>query len=584
VVSWGAPGMLAGLAVPAALAVGAVVRHRARLAAQRRLASPGVWRRTMGGAPATGLARMLFWAAAAAALVLALARPMWGELPREAEVRTRDVVVAIDVSASMRCPDLDPSRLGVVLGTLRRALPLLDGNRIGVVVFAGDAYPLVPLTIDLDAVATFLDGVEPGMVALPGSNLQRAVDEALDLLPKEGAGRLLVLATDGENLQGDVDAAVKRLGEAGVTVVGLLAGTAQGGVIPVEENGRTVYLKGPDGRPVVTRADPRTLERLAGSGGSVIDLARGDAVHELAETIARIQTRSAREQAPVRRVERFPLFLGLAAALLAVGFLLSPWRRMATAAVFLAVLATPVPGRAGQPGAQGPAGAVPAVPTVPEARRGEAGSPGPPLWQRLLPGGERRLARRGASRWRAGDVEGAAQAFGQALELAPEDPVRRYDLGTALARKGDLQNALPLLEAASKDPELDASAAYNAGTAALEAGRIRPAVELLRRALLADPSSPDVKRNYEIALKMLEQQKRKQQEQGTQQERKQKQEQQQRQEKKSEPRQPRAEETPTPRPTPDTRPIYGALERAEREAKKRMNRPTPAPVHVEKDW
>jgi len=590
VVSWGAPAMLAGLVVPVVLAVGAVLRHRARVAAQRRLASPGVWRRTMGGAPATGLIRMLLWSAAGAALVLALARPMWGELPRQAEVRTRDVVFAIDVSASMRCPDLRPSRLAVVLGTLRRVLPLLDGNRIGVVVFSGDAYPLVPLTIDLDAVATFLDGVEPGMVALPGSNLQRAVSEALDLLPAEGTGRILVLATDGENLQGDVDAAAKRLSEAGVTVIGLLAGTASGGVIPVEQNGRTVYLKGPDGKPVVTRADPRTLARLAGGKGAVIDLAAGDAVHRLAETIARIQTRSAKEQAPVRRIERFPLFLGVAAALLAAGFLLPPWRRLATLALVAAVgLAAPARAEQGSP-----SGPVPPAPPAAAAqdRQPGAGASGtaapasrPPLWQRLLPGGARRLARRGAHRWAAGDPGGAAAAFGQALALDPENPARRYDLGTALAEQGDLERALPLLGAAAKDPELAASAAYNAGTAALRAGRADAAVKLLRQALLGDPSSPDVKRNYEIALRMLQQQKQ-QQQQEKQQNKDSKQEKQQQQEgrKNQEQQKKKPQAAPTPRPTPDARPIYGALERAEREAKRTMNRPTPAPVRVEKDW
>ncbi len=588
-VSWGAPEMLIALVIPAAAAVAALLRHRARIGAQRRLASPGVWRRTMGGVPATGLVRMLLWSAAAASLVLALGRPMWGERPRQAEVRTRDVVVAIDVSASMRCPDLEPSRLAVVLGTLRRALPLLDGNRIGVVVFAGDAYPLVPLTIDLDAVGTFLDAVEPGMVSLPGSNLERAVKESLDLLPAEGTGRVLVLATDGENLQGDVKAAARKLADAGVTAVGLLAGTARGGVIPVEQNGSMVYLKGPDGKPVVTRADSRTLQRLAGGRGAVIDLSKGDAVHRLVETIGRIQTRSAKEQAPVRKVERFPIFLGLAAVLLVLGFLLPPWRRLAAAALLVLVAAAP-PAGAGQ-GPESRATPQPARPAGstggPSAAPAQAGPRKPPLWQRLLPGGERRLARSGLSHWRAGDPAGAAKAFGEALALAPDDSARRYDLGTALAAQGDLQHALPLLEGAAKDPVLAGSAAYNAGTAALKAGQIGPAVQWLREALLKDPSNPDVKRNYEIALRKLEQQK-KQQKSQKQKDRKQKnQKKQQQQQKKRQGQQQKKRQSqaaPTPRPTPDARPIYGALERAERQARQKMNRPTPAPVRVEKDW
>ncbi len=572
-VSWGEPRLLLALVLPAAGAAAAWVRHRRRLTDQRRLASPGVWRQVMGAVPATGLLRMLAWSAAAACLVVALARPMWGELPRAADVRTRDVVVAVDVSDSMRCPDLPPSRLAAGLGVVRRALPELAGNRLGVVVFAGDAYPLVPLTIDLEAVATFLDGVEPGMVALPGSNLERAVTESLKLLPEEGTGRVLVLLTDGENLQGEVDAARRRLEEAGVQVVGVVAGTSRGGLIPVPGPGGTAYKRGPDGQPVLTRADRATLERLAGGSGAVVDLAGGDAAHRLAAAVSKVQTRATRASAPVRRVERFPLFLGLAAAFLAVGFLLSPWRRLAAAGLLLALAWT------------GPGSAQEAAPSVtPPAGTRQAGVTGlakPPLWQRVLPGGARRLARTGLHRWQAGKREEAARAFAQALSLAPSDPARRYDLGTVLAAGGKLERAAPLLQQAAQDGRLGASAAYNLGTAALMAGQAQPAVQWLRRALLVDPADPHVKRNYELALRLLEQQKKQRNTKNREQKDR---SQEQRQQEKKERRPQGAGPTPTPKPTPSAQPLYGALERAEREARKRLARPTPAPVRVEKDW
>ena len=215
-VSFAAPAFLPWLALPAGAVLLILWRHRVRLRQQRSLASPSVWRQVLGGMPSTGAGRLLAWCAAAALLVLALARPQWGEVKGEVSIRTRDVVVALDVSDSMRCRDVAPSRLKRSLAVLRRALPGLDGNRIAVVLFAGEAYPLVPLTTDLDAVGTFLEGVEPGMIALPGSNLERAVDESLRLLPSEGKGRVLITISDGENLQGDVGAAATRLEKAGV--------------------------------------------------------------------------------------------------------------------------------------------------------------------------------------------------------------------------------------------------------------------------------------------------------------------------------------------------------------------------------
>ncbi len=582
-VSWGAPEALVALAVPAVAAIGALMRHRARLTDQRRLASGGVWRRTMGGVPATGLTRMLAWCAAAAMVVVALARPMWGELPREAEVRTRDVVVAVDVSDSMRCPDLAPSRLAAGLGVLRRALPQLEGNRLGVVVFAGDAYALVPITIDLEAVATFLEGVEPGMVGLPGSNLERAVTAAGDLLPDEGSGRVLVVVTDGENLQGDVDAAREKLHKAGIAVVALVTGTKQGGLIPVPGQNGNTYKRGRDGQPVVTRADFATMKRLAGASGAVVDAASGDAARRLAEAVARIQTRSARASAPVRRVERFPVFLGLGAVFLVIGFLLSPWRRVVAVATLLLVLWAPDVSAQVGPNDQ----PKPQQKTADLVQGQPPSSARPPLWQRLLPGGARRLARAGLSRWKAGAKDAATQDFGQAFSLDPADPARRYDLGTSLAAKGQLKSAVPLLSKAAEDQQVGTSAAYNLGTAALEAKQAQPAVKWLRHALLADPRNPDVKRNYELAMRLLEQQKQ-QKQQKKKQKNQDKKDQKKDQEKQRKNQSPSPTPTPSsgarPTPTPGPNPIYGALERSERQARRQMAKPTPSRVTVEKDW
>jgi len=257
VVSFAEPTRLVLLAAPAVAATLAYFRHRRRLRQQRRLASPGVWRRLLGGVPSTGWIRLLSWSGAAALMALAVARPQWGELPAEETIRTRDLVVALDVSDSMLCPDLRPSRLARSIETLIHLLPEIEGNRVAVVVFSGEAYALVPLTTDLGAVAVFLGGVQPGMVALPGSNLERAVNSSLDLLPDEGEGRVLLLFTDGENLQGDVGDATAALREAGVGMLGVVAGTEQGGPIPeIDERGGVHYKRDADGQPVVTRASP----------------------------------------------------------------------------------------------------------------------------------------------------------------------------------------------------------------------------------------------------------------------------------------------------------------------------------------
>jgi Ca-activated chloride channel family protein len=601
--------MLPLLVVPFVAAVLAVLRHTRRMGQQRQLASPGVWSRLMGGVPATGLLRMLAWSTAAALVVLALARPQWGELPASQSVRTRDLVVALDVSDSMLCPDLRPSRLDRSLQMVQRSLPAFEGNRVGVVVFAGDAYPLVPLTGDLNAVVAFLDVVRPQMVALPGSNLERAVSAALRLLPTEGEGRVVVLITDGENLQGNIGAAAQALEDAGVGVLAVVAGTEDGGPIPVPgEDGGVRYKRDANDQPVVTRARPEVLAELAEAvDGDVLELERQGSVEELVRRVEGLRTRELEETVGVRRVERFQIFLVAAAAMLALGFGLSPWRRVATVSGLVLLLL--VPGGAAAQGVNPTADAdggrsasakadadarqmagVDAGPTAgakggPEAgdtraaEPAESGNASPVVswWQRLIPGGSRRLARSGAARWSAGELEQAAQKFAGAATLDPENPDRLYDLGTVLAAGGQMEVAAPLLKTAHEGGS--PAAAFNGGTAALGQGQAEQAVQWLRQALLRNPDDPEVKRNYELALKLLEQQQQQQQ-------------QQQQNQDQQENDQPSPTPTPSqqpqgapPTPTPDmSKAVLAALDRAEAEAREQMRSPTPQASEVEQDW
>ena len=579
---------------PLVLVVLSYLRHRLRLAQQRSLASPAVWNRLMGGAPATGIWRMVLWCLAAVSLVLALARPQWGELPTEESVRTRDLVFAVDVSDSMLCPDVGPSRLGRTMEIIHRSLPGLEGNRVGVVVFAGEAYALVPLTTDLEAVAAFLAGVTPGMVGRPGSNLEAAVAASVRLLPAEGDGRVVMLFTDGENLQGDVEAAAKTVGDAGATIVGVVVGTGRGGPIPVlDESGGVTYKRNREGQPVVTRADASTLRGMAEVvGGEVVVAQEGEPVVKIREAVEAVRTREVETRRAPRRVERFPIFLVLAASFGVLAFLLSPWRRRAATAAVVAFVVTTGAGPAWAQGPPPPA-AVPPGPAAVDAQQAGHDADAEPMpvswWQRLIPGGSRRLARQGASDWRNDDLEGAVEGFAGAAVLSPEDPERLFDLGTALGAAGAAEPALQLLQQAEGGGVGGAS--YNAGTVALTGGQAEPAVQSLRRALMANPQDPDVKRNYELALRLLEQQQQEEQQQDDQQEQDQDEQEQDEQEQENEPQptptpEPEGgQQQPQPTPTPDPNEgLFSALDRAEADAREAMRTPTPQAATVEKDW
>jgi tetratricopeptide (TPR) repeat protein len=267
-----------------------------------------------------------------------------------------------------------------------------------------------------------------------------------------------------------------------------------------------------------------------------------------------------------------------------VGFALSPWRRVATAALVLGLVA---PTALAQQGVS-PAGSAPSVRGPPAtAEAVDDALPEAPWWQRLIPGGSRRLSRSGVARWRAADVEGATTAFAGAAELDPEQPTRLYDLGTALAASGNLETAVPMLEAANEGGVR--GAAYNSGTAALGGMQAEAALSWLRSAMLEDPDDVEAKHNYELALRLREEQQQ-QQQQDEDQQQGQDQENQEQQEnddqgKPSPTPTPSAGQGAAPTPTPDpNQPLYAALERAEAEARDAMRSPTPRAGKVEKDW
>ena len=200
------------------------------------------------------------------------------------------------------------------------------------------------------------------------------------------------------------------------------------------------------------------------------------------------------------------------------------------------------------------------------------------------------MARSGIGAWNNSDIEGAAEGFAGAALLDPENSDRIYDLGTTLAAGGQAETAMALLEAA--DAGGVTAAAYNAGTAALQQNQAEAAVKWLRKAVLDNSDDPDVKRNYELALKLLEQQEQEQEKQDENEDENKDEEQEEQQQDGQEPTptptpSPSGAEgaQPTPTPTPDpNNPLYSALEQAESDAREAMRSRTPQAVTVEKDW
>ena len=269
------PGLLwlafAAPLVVLALAVWAARRRRRALAALGDGAL--VARLVEDVRPGRRAARTALVVAGVALVAFALAGPRFGLARREVRREGVDLVIALDVSRSMLAEDVAPSRLVRARAEMNRLLDRLDGDRVGLVLFAGDAFVQCPLTTDYGAVRLFLDAAAPEMLPTPGSDFDAALDAALDAFEPAGGGatagapgpsRVVLFVSDGENHAPGADAAAERAREAGVVVLAVGVGEADGAEIPTYEDGRRAgSLRDASGAVVRTRLEAGVLRRLA---------------------------------------------------------------------------------------------------------------------------------------------------------------------------------------------------------------------------------------------------------------------------------------------------------------------------------
>src|SRR5262245_20395562 len=258
-------------------------------------------------------------------LVLALARPQWGIVREKVEREGVDVVVALDTSGSMATEDVPPNRFFLARQAVSALIDRLEGDRFGLVAFEGDAYPLAPLTLDADALGLFLETMEPGAVPSPGTSLGSGLAKGLDLfVDKDRRNKVMVLVSDGEDLEGDVEAAVKKAKEAGVVVFTVGVGTETGQPVPdFDKEGRRIGFKHDgSGAAVVSRLNMATLEEIArGTGGRAFRVTPSDpTLASLALAIEGMEQKTLAREFSYRRKERFQIPLGLSLMALALAF------------------------------------------------------------------------------------------------------------------------------------------------------------------------------------------------------------------------------------------------------------------------
>jgi Ca-activated chloride channel family protein len=256
--------------------------------------------------------------------ILALARPQWGMRLEVVKRRGVDIIAALDTSYSMNTEDVSPNRLTRAKSGIRTLVGKLRDDRVGLVAFAGTASLQCPLTLDYGAVSLFLDIADTETIPEPGTSLAAAIETATAaFIAKEKKYKALVLFTDGEDLEGQVDAAVAKARESGVIVYTVGVGTPEGKPIPVRnaEGDIIEYRKDADGQVVVSSLDERSLAKVASATGGRYfrSTAAGSEIEELYEDISRLEKKDVESRLLQNFEDRFQYPLAMAIAFLGLG-------------------------------------------------------------------------------------------------------------------------------------------------------------------------------------------------------------------------------------------------------------------------
>jgi len=264
--------------------------------------------------------------------VVALARPQFGTRVETVRSVGQDIVVAVDLSRSMLAEDVSPNRLERARLAILRLMSSLDGDRIGLVAFAADAFVQSPLTTDYAAAGMFLNAMHPDLMPVQGTDLGAALRVSLDALD-QGArdARVVVIVTDGEDHEADFESELERATGAGVRVHVVGIGSSEGVPIPVydEQGVREGFLRDEDGSVVTTRLGDQTLRTVAERTGAryVNAGAGGTGFDDLVDELVGAEGEALEERQVTQFEEQFQIFVALALALLLIEWMWPERRR-----------------------------------------------------------------------------------------------------------------------------------------------------------------------------------------------------------------------------------------------------------------
>ncbi len=404
-------------------------------------------------------------------LFFAFLRPQWGFQWMQVRDRGSDLFVLVDVSDSMRATDFQPTRLERARREIVDLLKVLQGERIGLVAFAGESHILCPLTHDLESFSIFLDYLNTDLIPVQGTNLGSAIETAVaGFEPQSPRQKSILLITDGEDHQQKLQSALKKANDAEVKIFVVGIGSPTGAPIPTA-NG-SGFRKDQQGNVILTRLNETVLREIATQtdGGYVRSVAGDLDLQQVYEQGIgrRFGDSDLRQERRKQYYERYQIFL-LGAILL---FLLqqgmvarTPAKKQLAALLLLTPLLAPQSLIAG------------------------------PLSQ-------------GTEAYNNQQYAEALQNFARGQVDDPDNAAIHFNSGNAYYRLGKFSEAAEAFSRASntQDPFLKQEAFYNRGNALFRQQRYQEAIDSYEQALKLAADDREAKHNLELAKKLLEQQ------------------------------------------------------------------------------
>ena len=502
---------------------------------------------------------------ALALLIIAAARPQFGQSERTEKRQGIEAIVALDISNSMMAEDVAPNRLDRAKQMLSKLMDNMVNDKVGLVVFAGDAFIQLPITCDYVSAKMFLNSIQPNLIKTQGTAIGAALSTSIRCFgEKSDASRAIILITDGENHEDDAVAVAKRAKEEGIQVLVVGIGKPEGSPIPMP--GTNNFIKDRQGNVVVSKLNEDMCREIAQAGGGIY--VRCDntntATKAIQKELDKLGTQEIETQVFTDYNEQFQSFALIALLLLVIDFFIfnrknkaitkldifGESRKLSMVLVLLTV----------------------SLSTFAQKEAGDV--------------------RKGNREYRAQNFTEAEVDYRRALETNKDSYEAHYNLGDALFKQDKYADAQTEFETAAKmldkkeDKTRYAKAMHNIGNCNFAQQQYDKAVQAYMESLRANPKDNDTRYNLVKAMEMLQQQQQQQQQnQNQKQDQQQQQQQQQEQQQDQQDQQQEQQQQNEDQMDKETaEQILQALEQDEQDTQEKMQRQQGKKRRVEKEW